>query len=191
MRIDVYVSSLQIEDFGKPLHVGERISCELIGYWGGALGQEVQSLPSYQSREGSKLLRRTGLVEYAFCGEIRSVQTLQDYGGPGLAYQETLTDCGLPIILVSHGLVAVSAWNLDDPTHSEISVGRYLSGLTLLDARISFRYPHLIACPLQVEITSISALDLFPSSRALGGVRPWDSTEAEGVTRPLILGLET
>lgn len=190
MKIDVFVSSLQVEDFGASISVGDRLPVELIGYWGGALGQEVQSLPSFQGSHGRETLRRIGLVEYAFCGKILACERLANFGADGLTYTEVLVDCGVPVVLVTHGVQNAFALNLDEPKDSGISLGRYLSGLMLLNARISFRYPSLIERELNSIVLSISLLDLSPSSAVLGEAQHVKFVNGRHTKMPVILGLE-
>lgn len=190
MELDVYVSSLQIADFGEPLRVGSFIKLELLGFWGGLLGPETQALEAFQTRVGQRSLRRMGITEYAFGGRILEARSLQNFGGPGIRYTETLVDCGLPIVLIAMGRVGPQAEDTEDNSRNAISEGRFLSGLMLLEARISFRYPQLITRELEAKITRIRTFDLVGRFGEIGSLHDPERIDSRESRLPVVLGVE-
>jgi hypothetical protein len=190
MKLDVYVSSLQVADLRDPLTIGRVIKLELLGFWGGSLGQEFQALQAFQTRAGDKTLRRLGIVEYAFGGQVLEVRSIENFAGPGIRYTEILLDCGVPIVLTTIGSVGPWAENTEDKTVRGVTVERFLSGLMLLDGRISFRYPQLITRELEAKVTGIRTLDLVGHSGEIAGLRESDRIPPSKSGMPLVLSVE-
>lgn len=190
MRLDIFVSALQAEDADPALSVGQEVVFEILGHWGAALGQEIQCLPSLQSTLGERHLRRVGFVEYLFSGYILEHRSLSDYGAPGVRYEEVLVDCGVPLILVAKGISPLSVHDVDKLDGIGIQPGRYLSGLALVDARISFRHPHLIERNVRGRIRSITELNLFSGSTEFGTTKQIPSLEGRRPGLPVVLEVD-
>jgi len=191
LRLRLLVSALQAEDLGTTIAIGDRIPIEVLGFWGGALGQEVQSLPAfYSSTPGNKSLRSIGIAEYAFSGEVIERKSLEDYGAPGVRYQELLVDCGVPLILVTRGTSPIQALNVDTRTLGEPKTGHHVTGLAILDARIAFRYPTLIEREISAAVVGLEELNLLPRSEAFGETRPCHSSADRDKGMPFIITVE-
>jgi len=189
--LHVYVDTFQLGDWGSsPLHIGMDIPLTLVGNPGSTLGVGAAPLNCYLSNRGKVRLVRTGLAEYAFCGRIIEVKRDEPMGK--LVYQEVLIDCGVPIIFATDGYPGfVPILDLDDPGNKESSPGRYLSGLMLLDAHISYRRePVLIEQEVRARLTSLATVDLLPDAKTLAGLLEMQSVDSLSAKLPLIMGIE-
>lgn len=193
MHLDVYISVLQVQDFGQELIVGHAISLELVGNPGNTLGVSVPALDTFMADEGKKQLLRTGIAEYAFSGEIRQTVSQQMPGnivGQEIFYVETLLDCGLPIVFVTQGISTISPDDFDRRGNREFIVGRYLSGLMSLRGHISFREPALISAEIQAKIVSISVIDLAPKAVRVSATEEHHSVDPRGIYLPIVLRID-
>jgi hypothetical protein len=174
-----------------PLATGDQMTAEIVGLWGGALGQEIQSLPAaYTRAAGIKALRNTGIAEYAFSGEILESRSLEDYGAPGVRYQEMLVDCGVPLILVTRGVSPPRVYSLDAAVLDEPKPGDHISGIAILDARVSSRYPHLVERQIVASVVALEELLVLPHTGRLGETRPCRSSAERRKGMPLLVTME-
>jgi hypothetical protein len=148
----------------------------------------VPVLDCYIANEGKKALVRTGLAEYAFCGEILEVR--KEERRKAFFYQEALIDCGVPIILAAKGFPGIAATDLHDLSSKELSRGRYLSGLVWLNGLISYREPKLIEQRLRARVASIAVIDLLPKAEPFAGLREEQSIDSYSARLPIILGVD-
>jgi hypothetical protein len=190
MLVHVYVNSDQIGDFGyPPLTIGQDLHLTIVGNPGSPIGVEIPVFDCFLADKGNKTLIRTGLAEYAFCGEILEVRRQDRWNGR--VYHEALIDCGVPIILVTREFQDFKVIDLDDGSSKELSRGRYVSGLTWLTGLISFRYPEpLIDKVLRAKVASISVIDLSPTAEVFPGLRAERSIDSYKARQPIILGIE-
>ncbi len=190
MRLDVYVPSVQVMDWGMDLAVGSRIGIDLIGHPGSTSGSGFSALDAYIADTGATALRRIGLAEYAFSGQIRKIQSIEDYAGKGYVYREVLVDCGVPLIYVTLGFPGFSPLDLDELSNHELSVGRYLSGLAMLEGLNSVRDPQLIDEGVSGWIRSIGVVEVAPTTARFGESREVQTIDTRNHRFPLVLGLE-
>lgn len=191
MILHGYVDPDQVGAFGSTaLRVGNSISVSLIGYRGGTVDAPIRPMPCYISTSGRKTLTRTGLLEYAFSGQILESKKRKWIGS--IEYREVLLDCGLRIIFAEYfGRATGAIEDLEQPANREFTKGRYLSGLMLLCAHIvwSFRDPPLLRHVQEAHIVSIEEIDLSPNTLSLGKLNSIKSVAPQS-SPPLILGLE-
>jgi len=191
--LDVYVSVLQVQDFGYVLGEGAEVKLTLLGTPGSTLGIEIPALDTFMADSGRKVLARTGLAEYAFSGEIVKTEARRGAGrhaGFDIVYRETLLDCGLPIIYATEGIPTISPDDVDDPGNREFKPRRYLSGLMSLQALISFREPELISAEIKAKVLSVGTIEIFPSSGEVGKVTVQRSIDTKRSHKPLLMKIE-
>ncbi len=192
MVLDAYVNPAQVGAFGQPsLSIGSIIALTLVGNRGSTLDPTVGSLDYYLSGPRAKVLKRTGLCEYSFGGEVLKVRSRK--WGDSLEYTEALVDCGIPIIIAEHrSRWTIGPHSLGQPSDNSLAQGRYLGGLTLLFAHIvwSFRDPPLIDSQLEARVVSISEVDLTPDAVSFGGLRELKSIDYTTAILPVILGID-
>ncbi|MGQ0569910.1 MAG: hypothetical protein ACT4P5_10330, partial [Armatimonadota bacterium] len=108
----------------------------------------------------------------------------------GLVYREALIDCGIPIVFATHGSLGIAPYDLASPSNHELVRGRYLSGLMLLKAIISYRDPVLVKQELKAEIVSIEVANLLPNAETLARLSKEQAVDPQSAQLPAILEIE-
>jgi len=151
MRLRVFVDETQLGDRGL-LTVGDVLESDLRGFPVGYLAFPIP--------RGTKVLRRTGVFEYLFGGEIRQVrsETIPDH--PGHVWQQVLLDCGLPMTIhhIGWGPLPLRG-DLDAPKEvTSTSVGAYIGGVVVLMADISFFSPRRLAPGVDAKVIGVEVM---------------------------------
>jgi hypothetical protein len=190
MFLHIYVGITELGDYGRPIILNDEIELDLVGNPGSTAGIEVFALDTYLANQGVRSLRRTGLAEYAFSGRILDVKSRRHRRIPEIVRREILLDCGIPVIFATQGIEGISPLDVDQPTNKQPTIGRFLSGLMILQGSWSIREPPLVSAPVRAKIASLAVVDLFPRAEPPGRVLEREAVETRDTMLPIIMGIE-
>lgn len=115
------------------LRIGERLEVNIRGF-------PIEGMTAFVP-PGPSLLRRTGILEYAFSGEVEATQSEPVGRRSGQVWNQLLLRCGLPVTLNYFGPLASESELARDVSGRGAEVGSYLAGMMVAKAEISFVHP--------------------------------------------------